>query len=64
MKLHADLVYEHKAEKQGSLQLRKHLIHYLKDFTGVKEYRKEMVSISSKQELFDLLKKIQIDICV
>ncbi|MCH2188828.1 tRNA-dihydrouridine synthase family protein [Candidatus Gracilibacteria bacterium] len=47
MEFHATKLVETKGERKGSLEIRKHLVQYLKHFPGVKAYRKELVTTES-----------------
>jgi len=47
MIFHAEKLVETKWEKAWSLEIRKHLVQYLKNFPWVKEYRKKLVTTES-----------------
>lgn len=47
MEFHASELVKTKWERKGSLEIRKHLVQYLKAFPGVKEYRKRLVTTES-----------------
>ncbi len=47
MEFHATKLVETKWERKGSLEIRKHLIQYIKSFPWVKEYRKRLVTTES-----------------
>ncbi len=47
MEFHATKLVETKWERKGSLEIRKHLVQYIKSFPGVKEYRKRLVTTES-----------------
>ncbi len=56
MEFHASKLVEVKWERKGSLEIRKHLVQYLKSFPGVKIYRKRLVtteSIENSREVID-----------
>lgn len=50
MEFHAKKLVEVKGERKGSLEIRKHLVQYLKSFPGVKLYRKRLVTTESFEE--------------
>ena len=47
MEFHATKLVEVKWERKWSLEIRKHLVQYLKSFPGVREYRKRLVTTES-----------------
>jgi len=47
MEFHAAELVATKWERKGSLEIRKHLVQYIKSFPGVKEYRKRLVTTES-----------------
>ncbi|MCP4522690.1 MAG: hypothetical protein GY828_00560 [Candidatus Gracilibacteria bacterium] len=47
MEFHAHQLVETKGERKGSLEIRKHLVQYIKSFPGVKQYRKRLVTTES-----------------
>lgn len=59
MEMHADLLIQTKWEKKWTLDIRKHLVQYIKWFPGVSKYRKRLVLITSLQELQDIIKDIK-----
>lgn len=50
MDFHATELVKTKWERKGSLEIRKHLVQYLKAFPGVKDYRKRLVTTESIEE--------------
>ncbi len=66
MEFHARKLVETKGEKKGSLEIRKHLVQYLKNFPGVKDYRKRLVTTESfeqtQQTLSDIRKSFSSDL--
>ncbi|MDD2907399.1 MAG: tRNA-dihydrouridine synthase family protein [Candidatus Gracilibacteria bacterium] len=59
MEFHAEKLVETKGEKAGSLQIRKHLVQYLKNFPGVKKYRKQLVTTDSIENTRKILEEIK-----
>lgn len=55
---HGRLLVETKGRK-GVLESRKHLVQYLHGFTGVKEYRKSLVSVESLEDIDTVLSRIR-----
>jgi len=56
MEFHASKLVEVKWQRKWSLEIRKHLVQYLKSFPGVKDYRKRLVtteSIENSREVID-----------
>ncbi len=47
MEFHAEQLVLTKWERKGSLEIRKHLVQYIKSFPGVKQYRKRLVTTES-----------------
>lgn len=47
MEFHAEQLVLTKWERKGSLEIRKHLVQYIKSFPGVKAYRKRLVTTES-----------------
>lgn len=66
MEFHAQQLVLTKWERKGSLEIRKHLVQYLKAFPGVKEYRKRLVTTESlemtQQTLHDIRKQFAFDL--
>lgn len=50
MDFHAHQLVATKGEKKWSLEIRKHLVQYIKSFPGVKEYRKRLVTTESYEQ--------------
>ncbi|MFA5916816.1 MAG: tRNA-dihydrouridine synthase family protein [Candidatus Gracilibacteria bacterium] len=61
MFFHATKLVETKGERKGSLEIRKHLVCYLKSFPGVKNYRKRLVTVESLKEVEDVINLIKND---
>jgi tRNA-dihydrouridine synthase B len=59
MEFHAEKLVETKGERKGSLEIRKHLVQYLKSFPGVKEYRKQLVTTESLEMTRNTLSEIR-----
>ncbi|MBF0913875.1 tRNA-dihydrouridine synthase family protein [Candidatus Gracilibacteria bacterium] len=59
MKFHAEKLVETKGEKKGSLEIRKHLVQYLKNFPGVKDYRKRLVTTDSLENSLAIINEIK-----
>ncbi|NVP17376.1 tRNA-dihydrouridine synthase family protein [Candidatus Gracilibacteria bacterium] len=59
MEFHAEKLVETKGEKKGSLEIRKHLVQYLKNFPGVKKYRKRLVTTESVENTREILAEIR-----
>nr|MDD3719817.1 tRNA-dihydrouridine synthase family protein [Candidatus Gracilibacteria bacterium] len=58
---HAVKLVETKKEKKGCLEIRKHLVCYLKNFPGVKNYRKRLVTVETLEEVINVLNDIKIE---
>ena len=50
MEFHAQELVKTKWERKGSLEIRKHLVQYLKSFPWVKDYRKRLVTTESLED--------------
>lgn len=61
MEFHAEKLVETKGEKKGSLEIRKHLVQYLRNFPWVKQYRKELVGVETFEDVKIILEKIKWD---
>jgi len=61
MDFHAKTLIETKWERKWSLEIRKHLVQYLKNFPWVKAYRKELVRVESYQEVNSIINRIRSD---
>ena len=58
MLLHAEKLIETKWEKKWCLDIRKHLVQYLKGFPNVSHYRKKLVLIENINELKNIINEI------
>jgi nifR3 family TIM-barrel protein len=61
MKYHASKLVETKWEKKWSLEIRKHLVLYLKSFPGVKAYRKKLVTTENLKNTLSVIDEIRND---
>lgn len=61
MEFHAAKLMETKWEKKWSLEVRKHLVLYLRDFPWVKNYRKSMVTVNNLIEVQNVINQIKSD---
>ncbi len=59
MEYHAEKLVETKWEKKWSLEIRKHLVQYLKNFPWVKEYRKRLVTTDSIENTKKIISEIR-----
>lgn len=59
MEFHAKELVSTKWEKKWSLEIRKHLVQYLKNFPWVKDYRKRLVTTDSFENTKEILKEIK-----
>lgn len=59
MVFHADALRESKWEKKSTLDMRKHLVQYLKWFPWVAQYRKQLVTIESIDALRNIISEIK-----
>lgn len=59
MEFHASKLVEVKGERKGCLEIRKHLVQYLKWFPGVKDYRKRLVTSENLIGIDTILKDIR-----
>ncbi|MCD5380747.1 tRNA-dihydrouridine synthase family protein [Candidatus Gracilibacteria bacterium] len=59
MDFHAKALVDTKGEKKGSLEIRKHLVQYLKHFPGVKVYRKRLVTTESYENSKNIILEIR-----
>ncbi len=55
---HAAWMVETKGPKHGILEMRKHLLHYVKGFPGAKEFRSSICHVSSLEEIDSVLNQI------
>ena len=61
MEFHAAKLIESKWEKRASLEVRKHLVLYLREFPGVRNYRKAMVTVNNLEEVQIIINQIKSD---
>jgi len=61
MDFHATKLVETKWEHKGSLEIRKHLVQYLKNFPWVKVYRKRLVTTDSIENSINIINEIRQD---
>ncbi|MCD5385064.1 tRNA-dihydrouridine synthase family protein [Candidatus Gracilibacteria bacterium] len=59
MEFHALKLVETKGEHKGNLEIRKHLVQYLKNFPGVKKYRKRLVTTDSFENTKNIISNIK-----
>jgi len=59
MDFHARALLVSKWEKKAPLDIRKHLVQYLKGFPWVSAYRKRLVTVATIEVLLDLLEEIR-----
>ena len=59
MQFHAEKLVETKWEKKWNLEIRKHLVQYLKHFPWVKEYRKRLVTTHSIENTRNVIAEIK-----
>jgi len=59
MDFHAKVLVETKWEKKWSLEIRKHLVQYLKHFPWVKVYRKRLVTTDSYENSKNIISEIR-----
>ncbi|MDA9128904.1 tRNA-dihydrouridine synthase family protein [Candidatus Gracilibacteria bacterium] len=59
MEFHASELVKTKGERKGSLEIRKHLVQYIKSFPGVKDYRKRLVTTESIEQTRETLLDIR-----
>ena len=59
MEFHATKLVEVKWERKWSLEIRKHLVQYLKSFPGVKVYRKRLVTTESIENSLEVIGEIR-----
>lgn len=56
---HAKWLIEHKGERVGCLQIRKHLLSYTKGFQGAKTYRTRLQQVTSLPEINEILSELE-----
>ncbi|MFK7780376.1 MAG: tRNA-dihydrouridine synthase family protein [Candidatus Gracilibacteria bacterium] len=59
MEFHALKLVETKGEHKGSLEIRKHLVQYLKSFPGAKAFRKRLVTTESYENTKNVINEIR-----
>jgi tRNA-dihydrouridine synthase B len=59
MEFHAEQLVLTKGERKGSLEIRKHLVQYIKSFPGVKAYRKRLVTTESFENSQNVINEIR-----
>jgi len=59
MEFHAEQLVATKWERKGSLEIRKHLVQYIKSFPGVKAYRKRLVTTESFENSQNVINEIR-----
>jgi tRNA-dihydrouridine synthase len=59
MEFHARKLVETKWERKWSLEIRKHLVQYLKNFPWVKSYRKRLVTTESLENSLWVINEIR-----
>ncbi|MDD3302204.1 MAG: tRNA-dihydrouridine synthase family protein [Candidatus Gracilibacteria bacterium] len=59
MYFHAQKLSQTKGERKGSLEIRKHLVCYLKNFPGVKVFRKKLVSVENLVDVENVINEIR-----
>ncbi|QFR39290.1 tRNA-dihydrouridine synthase family protein [Candidatus Gracilibacteria bacterium 28_42_T64] len=59
MEFHAEELVKTKGERKGSLEIRKHLVQYIKSFPGVKVYRKRLVTTESFENSQQVINEIR-----
>lgn len=60
MEFHAAQLVATKWERKWSLEIRKHLVQYIKSFPGVKEYRKRLVTTESIEMTRETIEEMKI----
>lgn len=58
MREHMHRMIHSKGEQRTCLEIRKHFVHYLHGFEGVKEYRKRLASLTSLSEAQTILDEL------
>ncbi len=59
MEFHASELVKTKWERKWSLEIRKHLVQYIKSFPGVKDYRKRLVTTESIEQTQETIADIR-----
>ena len=60
MEFHASELVKTKGERKWSLEIRKHLVQYIKSFPGVKEYRKRLVTTKSIEMTRETIEEMKV----
>ncbi len=60
MEFHAAQLVATKGERKGSLEIRKHLVQYIKSFPWVKEYRKRLVTTESIEMTRETIEEMKV----
>jgi len=60
MEFHAAELVKTKWERKWSLEIRKHLVQYIKSFPGVKEYRKRLVTTESIEQTSETIAEMRV----
>ncbi len=58
MREHMKKMIATKGEQRSCLEIRKHFVHYLHGFEGVREYRKKLASLTSLHEAETILDEL------
>lgn len=61
MLFHATKLVETKGERKGCLEIRKHLVQYLRNFPWVKVYRKRLVTVESIEQVQQVIEDIRLE---
>ncbi len=61
MFFHATKLVETKWDRRWSLEIRKHLVCYLRDFPWVKAYRKKLVTVENLKDVENVINEIKIE---
>ena len=59
---HAELLFSSKGTKGGSMEIRKHLLAYVKGLPNAKEYRSRLVRVTSLDEISVALSEIALEV--
>jgi len=58
IKKHAEILFKTKGGKVGMLEIRKHLLAYVKGLPNAAQYRSKLVQVISLRQIYDILKEI------
>lgn len=58
IKKHAQYLFASKSEKIGMMEIRKHLLSYVKNLPNASKYRSILVSVTSLEQIYDILNNI------